>query len=70
MKKTRINFIALIETNRPMLDWNVEMIGVVKTHSDFMLEQSRTMEGPIKSVVQAAALSSMRDAQLEMAWRN
>jgi hypothetical protein len=70
MKKTRINFIALIETNRPMLDWNVEMIGVVKTHSDFMLEQSRTMEGPIKAVVQAAALSSMRDVQLEMALRN
>jgi hypothetical protein len=70
MKKEWNHVKYILEEMRPMFNWKLEMIEAVKQHSNFMLEQSRTMEGPIKAVVQSAALSSMRDIELEMAWRN
>lgn len=70
MKKEWNHIKHILEEMRPMFNWNQEMIEVMKQHSSFMLEQSRREEGPIKVIIQEAALSSMRDIALEMAWRN
>lgn len=70
MKNQKKPILSLLEEMRPLLNFSDEMVEVLKWHSTFMLEHSRHEEGPIKAIIQEAAISSMRDIELEMAWRN
>lgn len=70
MEKSPSSFNQLLQNTRPLFNSDFDILMALYDHANFMLDTSREEEGPLRAIIQDAALSSMSDIELEIALRN